>query len=573
MSERNVAVSLALITLLCLNILSFASVGSRPEAESKIIPLTTYHSINIDANLSDWQADEVLYGNDNTVWYLTWNSTRLFIALNRGETFHGSDSDYDVIWVYLDTRSGGTPESVDWNGRHVLAFNADWCFILRPWNKYWNLREWNGSAWVPDMPYFGVEPAQDWWNGIAEIEIPFEDIGSPESLSVSLFLTNGADNYLFGASPTANPSGYDVALKTYWIYPELEENVSPNSPLVASAPLHINGNSDFIYTAQTYGWPGNGSQENPYLIEGYLFDGNGGDYALWIENTDLHFIVRKCQFWNTSNQGITPYGDGILLSNVSNAIIENNILTQNVHGIHIINGGTDLKIIENCITNAYFGVFADGSAINIEISENIISNNNEGIVLYSSQNSKIRDNTILFNAIGITLGGTRNLEIEGNHIMRNYYHGIYIFSGSEHNLITQNIIAKNRNTGITIAGQSSGNCICYNTFSDNVGYAVAITENSNSNQVYGNNFYRNNGAGKGVNGPSQAYDDVGNAWDNGSAGNYWSNWDGTGTYPIDGSAHAEDRYPQTSPVVVEGHGLYVLIGLIFAVGLLRRAYL
>ncbi|MEM3397380.1 MAG: NosD domain-containing protein [Thermoplasmata archaeon] len=545
-------------------------------ASQSLQPLTTNHTITIDANLSDWHSDEVLGGNDNAIWYLTWDATNLYIALNRQETFHGSDSDYDVLWLYMDTRNGGTVESVDWNGKHTLPFHADWCFILRPWNKYWNLREWNGTAWVPDKPYFGVEPAQDWGNGIAEFEIPFTDIDNPVSISVAVFLTNGADNYLFGASPAGNPSGYSVALKTYWNYYNLSTNVSPNSPWRSSGPLHINGNNEFIYIAQTNGWPGNGTAENPYIVEGYEFNGNGGGYALWIENTDLYFVLKNCKLWNATFQYTYPYGPAVMLSAVSNATIEHNILTKSKYGVKFQGGCKNIRISENTVTETYFGVFGeDIDASYIKVWSNIVSANNEGVVFYHAQQSEIRNNTILLNSIGITLSGGRAILIAENFVHHNYYHGISISGASHLNVIRSNIIANNGNCGITIWGDSDSNTIVYNTIADNNGYGVSISESSSGNKVYGNNFYRNNGAGKGTNGASQGYDDVGNSWDDGTNGNYWSNWDGTGGYPIDGGANAEDRYPYTSPVVPEDQNfLWCLLATAGALLLIyRRLYL
>ncbi|MEM3445205.1 MAG: hypothetical protein QW115_04475 [Thermoplasmata archaeon] len=200
-------------------------------------PFTTYHNITLDANLSDWHNDENLSGKDNANWYFTWNETSLFVGLSRGETFHGSNEDYDVIWVYLDTETGGTTTSVDWNGQHTLPFAADWCFLFqpRPYGEtgYWNLRHWNGTEWQVNMSYTGNGgyPALHWDNGIAEIEIPFVDIGNPSAIKLLLFLTNGANNWLFGATPTQNPTGPSPqTLISYWNYTALESGVAPNNP-------------------------------------------------------------------------------------------------------------------------------------------------------------------------------------------------------------------------------------------------------------------------------------------------------------------------------------------------------
>ncbi len=78
----------------------------------------------------------------------------------------------------------------------------------------------------------------------------------------------------------------------------------------------------------------------------------------------------------------------------------------------------------------------------------------------------------------------------------------------------------------------------YNEFFDNDGYAFYL-DNSVNNSIHHNNFRDNNGA------LGQALDNDGNnTWDDGvSEGNYWSDWNGTGTYDVGGSDNAVDRYP------------------------------
>jgi parallel beta-helix repeat protein len=561
MIQTRIKLSKNVLVLLCLLLIA-GTTGNGEHATQTITYasesgiMSTNHTITIDANLSDWASDEILYGNDNVVWHITWDSSKLYIAVERGETFHGSSSDYDVVWVYLDTGETGSVNSVDWNGRHTLPLYAHWAFILRPWNKYWNLREWNNTDWKADCPYFGVEPAQDWYHGIAEIEIPFSDIGNPSSLGVVLYLTNGADNYLFGCTPTENPFGYNACLTKYWLYPHLTQNVSPNAPLISHGPLHINGNSDLVNLAQLYGWPGNGTPENPYLIEGYTFDGNGGGYAFWLENTDLHVLIKNCRIWNATSTYIFPYGAGLRLVSASNITVSHNLITSSKHAIELC-GAMNVTIKHNTVTDSYFGIYFNTPASsNALVERNIVTKNNEGIVLYDGPIGEIIGNVISNNAIGISMSGARSNIVKGNEIYENYYHGMYLTGGSNLNDVRENRIYSNGNCGIVL-DSSNSNQIVYNTISDNNGYGVSIS-GSSGNIVFANNFYRNNGAGKSANGSSQAYDDTGNSWDDGvNTGNYWSNWDETGTYPIDGSASAVDHFPQHTPIVHE-HGPYYL---------------
>ncbi|MEM3567314.1 MAG: hypothetical protein QXS83_01950 [Thermoplasmata archaeon] len=74
---------------------------------------------------------------------------------------------------------------------------------------------------------------------------------------------------------------------------------SPAPAYVTRGPLHIVGDEDFARQAAMNNWPGNGTECNPYIIEGYEIDGNGSN-AIWIENTSVHFIIRNCNLYNAT---------------------------------------------------------------------------------------------------------------------------------------------------------------------------------------------------------------------------------------------------------------------------------
>jgi len=56
-------------------------------------------------------------------------------------------------------------------------------------------------------------------------------------------------------------------------------------------PIHIEGNENFSEKAEEEGWPGDGSEENPYIIEGYRIEG-GDDNGIRIKDVDLSFKIR-----------------------------------------------------------------------------------------------------------------------------------------------------------------------------------------------------------------------------------------------------------------------------------------
>jgi len=120
---------------------------------------------------------------------------------------------------------------------------------------------------------------------------------------------------------------------------------------------------------------------------------------------------------------------------------------------------------------------------------------------------------------------------------------------------------------------SNYNTITYNNFYHNTNYGIYIPYTCTRNIIHHNNFWQNNGAAKGMtDGRSQACNDDSNTWYDNAAkeGNYWSNWDGSGGYPIAGDAGAYDMYPLSTPVTPELSPIAVIVS---ALGLLCVAML
>ena len=64
------------------------------------------------------------------------------------------------------------------------------------------------------------------------------------------------------------------------------------SSLTVSDPIVVSGNSDFDSKAITYGWSGNGSSSNPYIIENLsIINSTDSTYGISISTT-WHFVLR-----------------------------------------------------------------------------------------------------------------------------------------------------------------------------------------------------------------------------------------------------------------------------------------
>ncbi|MHA2058964.1 MAG: right-handed parallel beta-helix repeat-containing protein, partial [Candidatus Thorarchaeota archaeon] len=126
--------------------------------------------------------------------------------------------------------------------------------------------------------------------------------------------------------------------------PPLPSSPDPGTPHGA---ITIDGDANFSDTALLEGWPGDGSPENPYIIDGLDIDldGNNGS-CISISNTRVSFTISNCNLTGASGDS----GTGIWLSNVTNGELVNNICNNNRIGISL--GGSDSNTVANNTCNS-----------------------------------------------------------------------------------------------------------------------------------------------------------------------------------------------------------------------------
>jgi parallel beta-helix repeat protein len=222
-------------------------------------------------------------------------------------------------------------------------------------------------------------------------------------------------------------------------------------------------------------------------------------------------------------------------------------------GIYI--GGNNCNITGNIIENCNSGIFSQNPVSSVVISKNTLRDNFEAGIQFlagSPQDVTIAYNNITSNFSGIAIGDGYSFVVSRNIITNNREAGIFL--GSSDSTVVGNNVTSNRGRsgeGINIAG--SNNTVSGNYVADNE-VGVTFSGSNASGNVFYNNSFVNNDQNVQITSPNYT-----ETWDNGSVGNYWSDYatkypnavevDNTGIwntpYVID--TNNIDNYPLTAP--------------------------
>lgn len=163
------------------------------------------------------------------------------------------------------------------------------------------------------------------------------------------------------------------------------------------------GGGDYTWAeAVNESWcKGNGTLSNPYIIENLTINANGAKKScIEIINSNVHFIVRNCYFYNTSTSG--AYYAGINLQDTLYGKIFNNIIQDVASGVYFWRSD-NLTISNNYVYNTVYCFYGVGEPFNI--SRNTVQDGEMRIREYtptiSSTSSIIRDNTLNDSKISI----------------------------------------------------------------------------------------------------------------------------------------------------------------------------
>ena len=370
-----------------------------------------------------------------------------------------------------------------------------------------------------------------------------------------------------------------------------------------SGKIHIDNN--WSATESTYSWcTGSGTFSDPYIIEDLVIDGGGSGSCIWIENSDVYFTIENCSLynsgvnWDDSGISLINVDNGQLIANIANnsgirfdnckncTISGNNVSNSNNGGIHLSYGSNN-TIIGN--TANYAGISISETDSNI-VSGNML--NGGGIFLGNANYTRIFNNTVEHtDGDGISFHGSSNNNWISKNFVNNNTWGISFVEQSHNNTAIDNYvndssaigievyhdnhtilddIITNNGNGIMIT--SSNNNISGNTISFNDESGIHLGTDSKNNIIFSNTIEGNlvnNGYDEGTN----------NQWDNGTIGNYWSDYpgvdvndDGIGDtpYTINGSASSQDNFPiwdDGPEFKIPGYNLILLLGILSVVAI------
>ncbi|MBS3789847.1 MAG: right-handed parallel beta-helix repeat-containing protein, partial [Candidatus Thermoplasmatota archaeon] len=156
-----------------------------------------------------------------------------------------------------------------------------------------------------------------------------------------------------------------------WNDPNLAEDYEEREP------IRINNNTDFADKASEENWSGNGTLEDPYIIEEYEIDGSGPGYSIYIGNVTDHFEVSECHLHNTSGgQGEYSMNSGVHLFNTSNGHISDNFLSNNTFmGIHLEHSHNNTISNNTAYSNEGHQILLEDSDENKVINNDIYGEN------------------------------------------------------------------------------------------------------------------------------------------------------------------------------------------------------
>ncbi|MFP4050664.1 MAG: NosD domain-containing protein [Thermoplasmata archaeon] len=296
-----------------------------------------------------------------------------------------------------------------------------------------------------------------------------------------------------------------------------------NSDYTIHEPIRIDGDEDLENQAQQEGWPGNGSEENPFVIEGYKINKVDGDHGIYVGNTTHNLEIKNNYLEYKSHHGI-------YLKNVTNCIINNNTIFKSNIGIYSYTSKSNIiskNDVESDSVDIYLRESTDteltgnnmkGNGLeiwgkkleywnthSIDTSNTInektvhywknkdqgkIPSNSGQVILANCTNINV-ENQLLDSFTGINVAYSDNINIKGNEMFNNSNRGISLYH-SDNCMIENNIIVSTSVSGISLT-KSNRTRVVDNKIIKNNNFGIRL-QYSGENEIVENNVSANKGS-------------------------------------------------------------------------------
>jgi len=187
-------------------------------------------------------------------------------------------------------------------------------------------------------------------------------------------------------------------------------------------PLHLGfrliSNPELANRAIAESWPGSGTKEDPYVLDGYSFVENTGTIS--IDGTTLHFRISNCSFETTSG--------GVNLDEASNITLENiSFIGPNRPSISI-DTCSNITLRKFDISNGPETGIAIGKSSDIVVDSATIRNATRyPFILDRSDSVKLRNLVITNHTRPFHIDYCNNVEITGGNISEGQDVGLGLF--------------------------------------------------------------------------------------------------------------------------------------------------
>jgi parallel beta-helix repeat protein len=265
-------------------------------------------------------------------------------------------------------------------------------------------------------------------------------------------------------------------------------------------------------------------------------------------------------------------------------------------------------VLSNCINITAQNLHASGvsmfSTTNSLIAGNTLSAGQFGIQMVESSNNTVTGNSLVGNEFGLELSDCHNNTIVANNISRSSYYGL-LLTNSHYNTMKQNNVANNgigRGAnyyhfpyedysgdffGVKLL-HSCNNHFTENNVTENNQWGIRLLGDQHDNIIYHNNFI-DNGPGDRIQvsmlpPAANAAAANPNTWDNGTSGNYWSDYltrypnaseignTGVGDTPFYINENNIDHYPLMEPYIIPEFPAWAILPMVITATLVAIVY-